>query len=133
MKTSYKRSQEFVVIANKYLKDFPQETKLKYAIAKVGERLLTLNKEYNEALEDLELEFANVDANGSVLYKVVDGKRQYDFTAENIKKLRAAHKLLIEDERFEFKPHFAPEVPESFPEDYRPYFEGFVLPVSEKA
>lgn len=133
MKTTFKRVQQFVGAANDYLKKFPEETKLKYAIQKVGTRVEAVNQEYDEAKEDIELEHANVDANGSVLYKIVNGRRQYDFTAEGIKKLRKAlNQLFEEPDRFEIKAHMIAELPDDFPEEYRPFFEGFVIPASEK-
>lgn len=133
MKTTYKRIQQFVAAANEYLKKYPEETKIRYAIRKVSPRVDAVNQEYFEAKEDIELEHANVDSNGSVLYKIVDGARQYDFTPDGIKKVRAALNKLFETERFEIKGHIISEVPKDFPEEYRPFFEGFVLPVSEKA
>jgi len=133
MKTTFKKIQQFVAAANDYLKKFPDETKLKYAIVKVAGRIDAINQEYASEFQDIEAEHANTDANGSVLFKIVDNKRQYDFTRDGLKKSDEAKRALFEVREFELKPHFSPEVPENFPEEYRQYFEGFVLPSSDKA
>lgn len=133
MKTTFKKIRQFVAAASKYLEDFPEETKLKYAIQKVGSRVDAITAEYVAEFDDIELEHANTDANGSVLFKIVGEKRQYDFTKEGLKKSNEAKKKLFETKEFELKPHFCPELPENFPDEYRPYFEGFVIPAPEKA
>lgn len=132
MKTTFKKTQQFVAAASKYLKIFQEETKLKYAIEKIGPRIDAITEEYVAEFDDIELEHANTDANGSVLFKIVDNRRQYDFTKEGLKKSNEAKKILFEVKEFELKPHFCTDIPENFPEEYRQYFEGFVLPVSGK-
>lgn len=133
MKTSYNRLSLFVTNAQVYLKNFPGETKLKYALEKVLKRLPidSINTEYSEAMQDLEADHANTDERGSLLYQMVDGKKEFDYTPAGLKSLRAAKRELSQELRFEVKEHIAPEVPEDFPEEFRPIFEGFVLAPSE--
>ena len=133
MKTTFKKAQQFVAAAGKYLTDFPEETKLKYAIQKMGPRIDAITSDYVAEFDDIELEHANTDANGSVLFKIVDNRRQYDFTKEGLKKSNEAKKVLFEVKEFDLKPHFCTDIPEGFPDEYRPFFEGFVLPVPDKA
>lgn len=128
MKTSIKRIQEFVNASKVYKKKYKDETKLMYAIRKVEDRAAASFREYFEAKEDIELEHANTDEKGSVLFTFnSNGAREYQFTKEELKVVRVKLKKLFTDERFEIKPHICDELPPDFNEEFREYFEDFVL------
>lgn len=67
-------------------------------LQKVGDKLKSHLEAYNEKLEDLRLDNANVDANGSLLLNENGG---YMFSKEGLKKLNKEIKALL-DETFEF-------------------------------
>jgi predicted nuclease with TOPRIM domain len=133
MKTSIRKIVEFQRAAELCLKSVEGESKLSYAITKVAERLQAPIREYNDLKEDIEIDNANVDEKGSLLFKIVDGKKHYDFTKDGLKKSNKEIKALFDDPRFDVKGHFCAELPEDFNEEFRPFLEGFVLaPAQEK-
>ncbi|KQS33976.1 hypothetical protein [Dyadobacter sp. Leaf189] len=128
MKTSIKRIQEFYNASSQYLKEHKEDTKFKYALEKVLSRISPCFQEYQDLKEDIELEHANVDANGSVLFTHNSkGQREYQFKKEDIKKVRAELKALFTEERFEIKGHICNEVPSNVDESFLPIFQGFVI------
>lgn len=128
MKTSYIRIRQFVGAANDYLEKFKDESKIKLAIQKMAERVVAVNQEYQDAVDDIELDLANTDSNGSVLYKIENGRRVYEFKKEDLKARKAKIAALESDpERFQIHEQIVSDLPPKFPEEYRQYFEGFVL------
>lgn len=128
MKTSYKKIGLFTAAANAYLAKCKEETKLKYAIEKVGKRIPAITEQYFEDREDIEIANANVDKNGSILSITSEnGVKTYQYTAEGTKKVRRETKALFEDERYEIKGHFVVDIPEDLDPEMREYFTGFVI------
>lgn len=129
MKTSINNIQEFYNAATAYLKEHKEETKLRIALEKVLSRIPACVAQYQEAKEDLELELANTDKHGSVLYVTnAKGAKEYQFTKENIKVLRTELKKLLNEERFEIKGHvLADALPDNIPPAYLSAFQGFVI------
>lgn len=132
MKTSITRIQEFINAQKVYLQKSKNETKLHYAIKKVLPRLQKCFDQYHEQKEDIELEHVNTDQHGSILYKVENGVKVFDFTPAAYKKVREKKKALLTGDNFEFEPYFAPEVPEDFPSELTEFFQGFVLQPSQQ-
>ena len=67
-------------------------------LQKIGEKLKSHLETYNEKLEDLRLDCANTDKDGSLL---LDENGGYKFTKEKLKELNKKVKALLEEE-FEF-------------------------------
>jgi len=67
-------------------------------LQKIGEKLKSHLEAYNEKLEDLRLDCANTDKDGSLL---LDENGGYKFTKEKLKELNKKVKALLEEE-FEF-------------------------------
>lgn len=67
-------------------------------LQKIGEKLKSHLDTYNEKLEDLRLDCANTDKDGSLL---LDENGGYKFTKEKLKELNKKVKELLEEE-FEF-------------------------------
>lgn len=67
-------------------------------LQKIGEKLKSHLDTYNEKLEDLRLDCANTDKDGSLL---LDENGGYKFTKEKLKELNKKVKALLEEE-FEF-------------------------------
>lgn len=126
MKTNIKRIQEFVNASKIYLQSEKEETKFKYAIKKVLIRLQPCFDEYHELKEDIELEHANTNEHGSVLYKIEGGARVYEFTKNQLKAVQKKLKALLYEERFEFQEYIAQEIPDTIHAELLPYFEGFI-------
>jgi len=127
MKTNIKRIQEFVNVSKIYLQSEKEETKFKYAIKKVLTRIQPCFDEYHELKEDIELEHANTNEHGSVLYKIEGGARVYEFTKDQFKAAQKKLKALLYEERFEFQDYIAQETPDTINPDLLPFFEGFVI------
>ncbi len=67
-------------------------------LQKIGEKIKSHLETYNEKLEDLRLDCANTDKDGSLL---LDENGGYKFTKEKLKELNKKVKALLEEE-FEF-------------------------------
>lgn len=67
-------------------------------LSKIGEKMKTHLEVYNDKLDDLRLECANTDKDGSLL---LDENGGYKFTKEKLKELNKKVKTLL-DEEFEF-------------------------------
>ena len=67
-------------------------------LQKIGEKLKSHLETYNEKLEDIRLDCANTDKDGSLL---LDENGGYKFTKEKLKELNKKVKALLEEE-FEF-------------------------------
>lgn len=80
-------------------KEFKKDnTKGAKKLQKIGEKMKVHIDAYNEKLEEIRLDKANVDKNGSLL---LDDKGGYQYTKEGIKELNKQIKALME-ETFEF-------------------------------
>lgn len=114
-------------MSSAYLKENKEETKLKYAINKVRARTTKCFQQYYEQKEDIEIDLANVDEKGSVLFTVnAKGVREYQFTKEGVKELNKQLKELFTEDRFEIESHICNELPEDIQGEYLNYFDGFV-------
>lgn len=128
MKANIKRIFDFVNAGQRYSQDHEQESKLLYALKKVIPKAEARVSEYWEMQEDINIKFANTDANGSILYTTnPNGTREYQYKKEDIKPRDVESKRLLNDTEFEVDEHITAELPEGFNEEYRPYFTGFVI------
>lgn len=91
MKSTFLEYFNFVAVANNFLQQHPEESKLKYALEKVGKMNKTLGDDYSAATEDLRIDFCETDEKGIILR---DEKGQYKFTKEGLKNFNAAVKAL---------------------------------------
>lgn len=76
-----------------------QETKVQKKLVKIHSKLKAYYEEYSEALGDLKLDHASTDEKGNV---IMNEKGEYSFTKDEMKKLNADIKVLLEKE-FDFK------------------------------
>ena len=76
-----------------------QETKVQKKLVKIHGKLKAYYEEYSDALGDLKLDHASCDDKGNV---IMNEKGEYSFTKEEMKKLNADIKLLL-DKEFNFK------------------------------
>ena len=76
-----------------------QETKVQKKLVKIHGKLKTYYEEYSEALGDLKLDHSSCDDKGNV---VMNEKGEYSFTKDEMKKLNADIKVLL-DKEFDFK------------------------------
>ena len=91
MKSTFLEYFNFVAVANNFLQQHPEESKLKYALEKVGKMNKTLGDDYSAATEDLRIDFCETDEKGIILR---DEKGQYKFTKEGLKNFNSAVKAL---------------------------------------
>lgn len=87
-------------------------------LQKIGEKMKSYLESYNEKIDDLRLEFANTDKDGSLF---LDENGGYKFTKEGLKELNKKAKELLAEE-FEFYQFtFSKEGIENYA-----FLEGFV-------
>lgn len=129
MKTSAARLIHFNQNASIYIEANPKDDKVNHVLRRVSLRIEPIFKEYNDLREDIEIELANTDKNGSILKTFgPNGNVVYDFTKENWKLRKKRFTDLIKEERFEIKSCIIP-LPDNFPEDFREVFEGLIFEV----
>jgi hypothetical protein len=128
MESNIKRIFDFTAVANKYQEKHPEETKLLHSIKRVLPSAQACIAEYRELQEDIDIEFANTDEHGSILFTIgSNGLREYKFKKESLKQRDEASKKLLNEHQFKVDEHISAELPESFREEYRQYFTGFVI------
>ena len=125
-KKTYKEVFNFIANANNYLKVHTDETKLKYAIERVGEKINKVTDAYYQKVKDLQLEHAFADEKGRVPFTIDEqGSRTYEYTKEGIKALDKAIEELFNSE-VDVEVYYATELTE----DAKPFeevFKGFVI------
>lgn len=126
-KQSHKAIFNFIANANVYLKMHTEETKLKYAIERTGEKVNEVTKDYVQKLKDIKLEHALSEPNGKVPFTTNEqGEREYEYTKEGLKKLDKAIEDLFNSE-VEIEVYYATELPETLEEGFKNVFNGFVI------
>jgi hypothetical protein len=118
----------FMMAARAYQKVQKADTKLSYAIAKVLPRAIECIKAFNEEREDIEVEHANVDANGSLLFIISDkGQKVYQFTKDDQKVVNKKLRTLESADR-DIKVHIVKDLEgEVISNDLIPHLQGFVI------
>jgi hypothetical protein len=91
MTTTYKGYFEFIAVANNYLANNKEETKLKYAIERVARLNKTIYNDFQEDVESLRIDFCEKDEKGIILRNEKGG---YLWTAKGTKEFNAACKEL---------------------------------------
>ena len=91
MQSTFSEYFSFIAAANNFLSQHPEESKLKYALEKVGRLNKTLGEDYSAATEDLRIDFCETDEKGIILR---DEKGQYKFTKDKLKSFNSAVKAL---------------------------------------
>ena len=127
VKTTYEKVFNFIAGANLYLKANEEETKLKYAIERTGEKVNLVTKEYQQKLQDLRLEHAYSDDKGKVPFTIAqNGEREYEYTKEGLKALDKAIEDLFKSE-VEVEVYYTTELPDGLDEGFKNLFKGFVI------
>lgn len=117
MKKTNKEIINFNIAGREYLKHNTEDTKLKYCIDKVLNRISKNIKKFNEKREDIRLDNANVDEQDNVLFTQTEWGRDYKFTKEGLKKCDKELDILLEEE-VEFEAFYCKEFPKDFPKKY---------------
>lgn len=126
-KKTYKQVFNFNVNANNYLKLHTEETKLKYAIERVGKANESVINSYYQKLADLQLEHAYANEKGVVPFTTNEqGTRVYEYSKEGLKKLDKAIEDLFNSE-VEIQVYYATELPEDYDNQWDEIFKGFVI------
>lgn len=97
-------------------------------LEKIAKKAQPFLEQYNEKLEDLRLEHANVDENGSLL---TDEKGGYKYSKEGTKALNAAVKALLKSEFDFYKLSFSAEGLEDYTFLHK-WVDGISEPVVEE-
>jgi len=128
MKTSIKKLNIFVQASNAYLTQNTKETKLKLAIQEFAKQIPELFEEYNLALSIIDINHANEDANGSILYtEEPNGARKYEFSRDKLILRDKGRRELFKAENIEVVPVIAASVPTDLPADLKEIFSGLVI------
>ncbi len=131
MKTSIKSINQFSLAAHNYLSDNKGDTKLTYALKKVGKQCLPVLENYNSELDDIAINNASVDEKGNLLHikNEVDGKiLGYSYTpSAAIRQKRDSKELFTAEKEYPITPHIIKELPADLEERYKEVFACFVL------
>ena len=123
MKTSWKALLEFSGAANAYLARVPTDTKLKYAITRVGQQIRKCQEKISQQIADIEIDTCVVDDNGVITR---DGAGNLQFTREGLKTRNQKQHELVTREDLEIEPHIV-----AAPADLTPFelevFGGLVI------
>jgi len=111
-----------------YLKQNTKETKLKLAIQEFSKQIPALFDEYNNALAVIDINRANEDSNGSILYsEELTGTRKYEFSREGLLLRDKERRELFNAEDVAVTPVIAASVPSDLPADLKEIFSGLVI------
>lgn len=131
IKKTYSELFTFINYCNVYLQTHPEETKLRYAITRTGEKVNKLVINYQNKVKDLQLDHANVDEKGSVIFTLNEKReREYSYKKEDLKKLDSEIQELIHSE-VQFEAYECTTLPENLEEEYRLIFEGILFLTEE--
>jgi hypothetical protein len=122
MTRTYRHLYTFLVVAQKWLSDHPQESKFRYALRKVVKHAEKLWSAYQEQVEELDIEHAATGERDVILK---DQHGQIAFTKDGLRARNKARKALF-DSDVSIEPYFAKDVPE-LTDAEREAFTGFVL------
>ena len=127
---TYKSIIRFYNTGNMWLQMNPGKiSKFHHALTRTLKKATDIVGEYNDLLEDLNIEFASVDKDGNIL-KADDGK-EYKYTPRNLtarnKKQRELFLKVVPIDVY-----YATELPEEFGPMEREMFEGFVIRHTEE-
>jgi hypothetical protein len=92
MIATYKEYFEFIAVANNYLANNNEDTKLKYAIERFARVNKAIYNDFQEDVESLRIDFCEKDEKGIILRNEQQG---YLWTAKGTKEFNAACKELL--------------------------------------
>ena len=118
---------EFLGVANEWLKRNQEETKFRYAVAKIARKAERVKATIQETVDDINVENALEDTSTKKLLK--NDRDQYEFSKEGMNKRNEAVRKLMQETN-EITPHFS-EPPDGLPSEFRIVFEGFVIKPEE--
>jgi len=128
MKTSIKKLNIFVQVSTAYLKQNTKENKLTLAIKEFSKQIPALFDEYNNARAIIDINRANEDINGSILYSEgLDGVRRYEFSRDGLLLRDKECRDLFNAEDIEVIPVISVSVPSDLPSDLKEIFSGLVI------
>jgi hypothetical protein len=113
----------FVGVANAWVRENPENNKLKYAISRVMKSAGRVLSNYQDECEDLNIEYCHTAADGVI---EMDSRGQYKFDKTGLRARNKARAALF-DKPVEIEVYFSPEVPENLPDETREVFTGFVI------
>jgi hypothetical protein len=118
-----KTIQEIAIFNNVSSARQSEQTKLGYAIKKVGKQLDKIIVGYQEKLEDLRISLCSVDEKENV---IKNEKDQYVYTRENLALFTSGARDLSKEE-YEIEPFICTELPKDLTEQEIEVFTGFVI------
>lgn len=133
MKT-FEQIKEFNKYGVAVMKRHPN-TKISYAIKKVLKGILSVVTEYNEAVEDIQIDHCFTNTSDVIEYDIIKDAsgaevRRYKFTKDQLKlKVKVERELLQEwnQREFDIKAYISPEIPDDITIEEKDALSGFVL------
>ncbi len=122
MRKTYLELFELNQFAGQWLKKNEGESKMSYAIKKIGKRLKTIFEDYNEAINELGINNCSVDEKQNI---IKDAKGELVFTKENLIKKNKESKAFL-NTQVEIEPYICTEIPE-LTEEEKEVFEGILI------
>lgn len=138
MKTSWKKILEFAQVAQNYLANHPEKTKLEYAITRVMSQTAKIQEDILEKLADVDIDYCmtegdNLEASGKDSDKIDkfailrDDLGNLKFSKQGWKNKTSKRKQIINEETIDIEPYFATAVPDNLSLGEKEIFVGFVL------
>lgn len=127
-KKTHEEVFDFIKVAQRYLAEHKEQTKLRHALLRELKWALKVHKRYQRRVEDIQIEYCWTDERGVI---TTDARGELEFTREKIVERNKALRDLY-DSAIEVETYFATEVPDTLTEEERDAFEGFVLRAEEE-
>jgi hypothetical protein len=133
VKKTFKQARDFNALANTLLSVRPEyfHTKLGYAIKKVQESLISINKQYLKELDCIRIDHALTDSNKAVLLNSdKQAERPYMYDKAGLKKVKEEEENLLaswDEKEISVSVYYATEIPEKLEQDIIDSLRGFVI------
>lgn len=127
MKTSWKKILEFAQVAQNYLANHPEKTKLEYAITRVMSQTAKIQEDVLERLNDVDIDCCLTegnDENGAILR---DDQGNLKFSKKSLRDRNKRRKEIMDNDDLEIEPYFATAIPDNLSDGEKEIFTGFVI------
>ena len=144
IKVTLEEARDFGAMSSKYLEEFSDDTKIRYALIKVSKQVNEAFKDYNKEanafnakLEDIRIDNAATNEKGILIKSSKEG--EYEYTQEGHAKMRTQIREAVEKwtelseillkKPVTITPHYIidEKLIDLIPYKYRPYFKRFIL------
>jgi hypothetical protein len=130
VKTSWHRLVAFSQVASSYLRQYPGNTKLSYALNKALAQINSLNNKVQQELIDIDIEYCATQKRGEEDIILKDAQGNLEYSKDGMKSRNRARQALL-DREIEFQEYFATKIPAAISDNELIAFEGLVIDPEE--